>query len=83
MRWFLGECSHHYPEMVASVVLINVPLSFYAGWKAASVWLNEQTREKMKFLRGEAHDELAKLVGPDNLHILKAAKLKFDLSEKE
>jgi hypothetical protein len=67
--------------MVASVVLINVPLSFYAGWKVASIWLNEQTREKMKFLRGAPQHELANLVSPEKLHILKAANLKIDLSE--
>jgi len=48
----------YFPEVTASVTLVNAPFGFETLWKAVSLFLNERMRAKVKIVGGDFADAL-------------------------
>ena len=58
---------NYYPEIMWQMYVINTPFIFKAAWIAIKPFLNERTRNRIKMFGNKYHEELFKIVDPENL----------------
>jgi hypothetical protein len=59
----------HFPETLGQLFFVNAPTFFSIIWSIIKPWLNEHTRKRITILSSNGHQELAKVVDPDKLHV--------------
>lgn len=71
VKRMLGVSKQYFPEVTASVTLINAPFGFQSIWNIVSLLLNDHMRSKVKILGSGDHTEALK----SHAHIHEVEKL--------
>lgn len=72
----------HYPERLGELWFLNAPFIFWGLWRVVSPFIQQATKEKIKFLSGREREQMLQQYIPQDVSFLSCRQFwgNFDLN---